>query len=112
MTQPTSGQETYEAEEKILKKTGVKNAEPWSSDLAGRRVKFAVIVSDGGVSWKGGIRSVMARRNSGIVFHGTRKKRFADAPLLKELAKSFRRVRITRPSTCIEIWNTHAGLHY
>jgi aldehyde:ferredoxin oxidoreductase len=87
------GQETYEAEEMILKKTGVKNAGALVIGPAGENgVKFAVIESE---RWRSlgraGIGAVMgSKKLKGIVFHGTRKRELADAPLLKELAQEFR----------------------
>ena len=87
------GQETYEAEEMILEKTRVKNAGAMVIGPAGENgVKFAVIESE---RWRSlgraGIGAVMgSKKVKGIVFHGTRKRDLADAPLLKELAHEFR----------------------
>ena len=72
------GQETYEAEEMILKKTGVRNAGALVIGPAGENgVKFAIIESE---HWRSlgraGIGAVLgSKRLKGIVFHGTRKKR-------------------------------------
>ena len=87
------GRETYEAEEMILKKTGVKNARALVIGPAGENgVKFAVIESERGRSLgRAGIGAVMgSKRLKGIVFHGTKKRDLADGPLLKELAQEFR----------------------
>ena len=87
------GKETYEAEEWILKKTGVEGAGAMVIGPAGEnRVKFAVIESE---RWRSlgraGIGAVLgSKKLKGIVFHGTRKRELADAPLLKELAQEFR----------------------
>ena len=87
------GQETYVAEEWILKKTGVEGAGALVIGPAGEnRVKFAVIESE---RWRSlgraGIGAVLgSKKLKGIVFHGTRKRELADAPLLKELAQEFR----------------------
>src|SRR5512136_1285608 len=87
------GLETYEAEEMILEKTRVKNAGAMVIGPAGENgVKFAVIESE---RWRSlgraGIGAVMgSKKVKGIVFHGTRKRELADAPLLKELAQEFR----------------------
>ena len=87
------GQETYVAEEWILKKTGVEGAGALVIGPAGENlVKFAVIESE---RWRSlgraGIGAVLgSKKLKGIVFHGTRKRELADAPLLKELAQEFR----------------------
>jgi aldehyde:ferredoxin oxidoreductase len=87
------GKETYEAEDWILEKTGVEGAGALVIGPAGEnRVKFAVIESE---RWRSlgraGIGAVLgSKKLKGIVFHGTRKRELADAPLLKELAQEFR----------------------
>ena len=87
------GQETYVAEEWILKKTGVEGAGALVIGPAGEnRVKFAVIESE---RWRSlgraGIGAVMgSKKLKGIVFHGKKRRPLSDPSALKRLAETFR----------------------
>jgi aldehyde:ferredoxin oxidoreductase len=87
------GLETYQAEETILKKVGIKGAGAMVIGPAGENgVKFAVIESE---RWRSlgraGIGAVMGSKAlKGIVFHGTKRRELADPASLKKLAQEFR----------------------
>ena len=88
------GKETYEAEEKILKKVGDKGAGALVIGPAGENlVKFAVIESE---HWRSlgraGIGAVMgSKKLKGIVFHGKKRRDLADPSSLKRLAQEFKK---------------------
>jgi aldehyde:ferredoxin oxidoreductase len=87
------GKETYEAEDKILRKVGVKGAGALVIGPAGENlVKFAVIESE---HWRSlgraGIGAVMgSKKLKGIVFHGKKRRDVADPSSLKRLAQAFK----------------------
>jgi aldehyde:ferredoxin oxidoreductase len=87
------GKETYESEELILKRVGVKGSGALVIGPAGENlVKFAVIDSE---RWRSlgraGIGAVMgSKRLKGIVFHGKKHRKLADASSLKGLAQEFK----------------------
>ena len=87
------GKETYEAEEDILKRTGVPGAGTLVIGPAGENlVRFAVIDSE---RWRSlgraGIGAVMgSKRLKGIVFHGKKRRSLSDPSALKRLAETFR----------------------
>jgi aldehyde:ferredoxin oxidoreductase len=87
------GKETYEAEDKILRKVGDKGAGALVIGPAGENlVKFAVIESE---HWRSlgraGIGAVMgSKKLKGIVFHGKKRRDLADPSSLKRLAQAFR----------------------
>jgi aldehyde:ferredoxin oxidoreductase len=87
------GKETYEAEDKILRKVGDKGAGALVIGPAGENlVKFAVIESE---HWRSlgraGIGAVMgSKKLKGIVFHGKKRRDVADPSSLKRLAQAFK----------------------
>lgn len=87
------GKDTYEAEDEILKKVGVKSAGALVIGPAGENlVKFAVIEAE---HWRSlgraGIGAVMGSKGlKGIVFHGKKRRKVADPITLKKLAIEFR----------------------
>jgi aldehyde:ferredoxin oxidoreductase len=87
------GKETYEAEDKILRKVGDKGAGALVIGPAGENlVKFAVIESE---HWRSlgraGIGAVMgSKKLKGIVFHGKKRRDVADPSSLKRLAQVFK----------------------
>ncbi|OGP73054.1 MAG: aldehyde:ferredoxin oxidoreductase [Deltaproteobacteria bacterium RBG_16_49_23] len=87
------GKETYEAEEAILKKVGMKEAGALVIGPAGENlVKFAVIEIE---RWRSlgraGIGAVMgSKKLKGIVFHGKKRREVADLPSLKRLSQTFK----------------------
>ena len=87
------GKETYEAEEAILKKIGVKEAGSLTIGPAGENlVKFAILESE---RWRSlgraGIGAVMgSKKLKGIAFHGKRRRELADPASLKRLAQDFK----------------------
>jgi aldehyde:ferredoxin oxidoreductase len=88
------GKETYEAEEKILRKVGDKGAGALVIGPAGENlVKSAVIESE---HWRSlgraGIGAVMgSKKLKGIVFHGKKRRDLADPSSLKRLAQEFKK---------------------
>ncbi|MEW6376922.1 MAG: aldehyde ferredoxin oxidoreductase family protein [Thermodesulfobacteriota bacterium] len=87
------GKETYEAEETILKITGIKESGALVIGPAGENlVKFAVIESE---HWRSlgraGIGAVMgSKKLKGIAFHGEKRRGLADPSSLKRLAQDFK----------------------
>src|SRR5512136_609962 len=87
------GKETYEAEDRILRKAGDKGAGALVIGPAGENlVKFAVIESE---HWRSlgraGIGAVMgSKKLKGIVFHGKKRRDVADPSSLKRLAQAFK----------------------
>ncbi|MGQ9645154.1 MAG: aldehyde ferredoxin oxidoreductase family protein [Thermodesulfobacteriota bacterium] len=87
------GEETYEAEEKILKEVGDPDAGAMVIGPAGENlVKFAVIESE---HWRSlgraGIGAVMgSKKLKGIAFRGEKRRELADPISLKRLAREFR----------------------
>ncbi len=87
------GKETYDAEEAIRKKVGVKDSGALVIGPAGENlVKFAVIESEHGRSLgRAGIGAVMgSKRLKGIVFHGKKHREVVDPFALKRLAQEFK----------------------
>jgi len=87
------GKETYEAEEAILKRVGIKESGALVIGPAGENlVKFAVIESEHGRSFgRAGIGAVMgSKKLKGIVFHGKKHRELADPSSLKRLAQEFK----------------------
>jgi aldehyde:ferredoxin oxidoreductase len=91
------GKETYEAEERMLRKIGEKGAGALAIGPAGENlVKYAVIESE---RWRSlgraGIGAVMgSKRLKGIAFHGKKRRKLADRSSLIKLAQEFKeRVR-------------------
>jgi aldehyde:ferredoxin oxidoreductase len=87
------GKETYEAEETILKITGIKESGALVIGPAGENlVKFAVIESE---HWRSlgraGIGAVMgSKKLKGIAFHGKKRREIANPSSLKRLAQDFK----------------------
>jgi aldehyde:ferredoxin oxidoreductase len=98
------GKETYEAEEAILKKTGITDAGAMVIGPAGENlVKFAVIESE---RWRSlgraGIGAVMgSKKLKGMVFHGKAKRRVADPSGLKSLAREFKERAKNHPTVSV-----------
>jgi aldehyde:ferredoxin oxidoreductase len=87
------GKETYEAEEAILKRVGIKESGALVIGPAGENlVKFAVIESEHWRSFgRAGIGAVMgSKKLKGILFHGKRRRELADPSSLKRLAQEFK----------------------
>jgi aldehyde:ferredoxin oxidoreductase len=87
------GKETYDAEETIHKKVGIKDSGALVIGPAGENlVRFAVIESEHGRSLgRAGIGAVMgSKKLKGIVFHGKKYRELADLPSLKRLAQEFK----------------------
>jgi aldehyde:ferredoxin oxidoreductase len=87
------GEETYEAEEALLKAVGKKEAGAMVIGPAGENlVKFAVIEVE---RWRSlgraGIGAVLgSKKLKGIVFHGKKRRDIADPPSLKKLSEAFK----------------------
>jgi aldehyde:ferredoxin oxidoreductase len=87
------GKETYETEEAIHKKLGIKDSGALVIGPAGENlVRFAVIESE---HWRSlgraGIGAVMgSKKLKGIVFHGKKYRELADLSSLKRLAQEFK----------------------
>jgi aldehyde:ferredoxin oxidoreductase len=87
------GKETYEAEEAILKRVGIKESGALVIGPAGENlVKFAVIESEHWRSFgRAGIGAVMgSKKLKGIIFHGKKHRELADPSSLKRLAQEFK----------------------
>ena len=87
------GKETYEAEEAILKRVGIKESGALVIGPAGENlVKFAVIESEHWRSFgRAGIGAVMgSKKLKGIIFHGKKHREPADPSSLKRLAQEFK----------------------
>ena len=111
------GKETYEAEEAIVERIGVKGTRALTIGPAGEnRVRFAVIESERGRSLgRAGIGAVMgSKRLKGIGFHGTKRRRLADPSSLKKLSQEFKTAsrRGVDRSPLPGIWDLHARLHH
>jgi aldehyde:ferredoxin oxidoreductase len=86
------GEETYEAEEAILKKVGKGSGALVIGPAGENLVKFAVIESE---HWRSlgraGIGAVMgSKKLKGIAFHGKKRREIADPSSLKRLALEFK----------------------
>jgi aldehyde:ferredoxin oxidoreductase len=87
------GKVTYEAEEALLKRVGIKESGALVIGPAGENlVKFAVIESEHWRSFgRAGIGAVMgSKKLKGIVFHGKKHRDLADPSSLKRLAQEFK----------------------